>query len=180
MKAIRIFGVLLMLAVPAFPGNGEAGVLMTRGEALELAFPEAERIETRTLYLSAAQQAKVARTAGSAVDSLATFYVGHRGKEITGYAVIEATTIRTHPATVLIQIDPQGRVRRIDILAFFEPEEYRPAPRWLEQFRGRRLAPGLRIGDDIQGITGATLSAQAVTRLARKTLALWSILTEGG
>ncbi|TYO99669.1 FMN-binding protein [Geothermobacter ehrlichii] len=179
MKAIRFIGAMLILAVLTPPRPCGAGVLMTRSEALALAFPNAERVETRTLYLSAAQQAKVARLAGSDTGLLATFYVGHRGEEITGYAVIEATTVRTRPATVLILIDPQGRVRRVEILAFFEPEEYRPAARWLEQFDDHGLSPDLRIGGDIQGITGATLSAQAVTRLVRKTLALWSILTEG-
>lgn len=174
LRTATILALLLGLLLPAAAG---AGAYMNRAEALELAFPGAERVETVNLFLTAEEAQEVARLSGAPLDSaLFTFYVGRRGETVTAYAAIEAATVRTLPETVLVVLDPDGRVRFTEILAFFEPEEYLPPRRWLAQFAGRSLSPELRVGGDIQGITGATLSAQAVTRQVRKTAALVEIL----
>lgn len=78
----------------------------------------------------------------------------------------------------MVVLDPDGKVRFIEILAFFEPEEYKPAKRWLDQFGGKTLSPQLRIGGDIQGITGATLSAQAIARQVRKSSAMLKLFKQ--
>jgi len=57
-------------------------------------------------------------------------------------------------------------------------EEYAPPERWLRQFEQRRLDPALRLGGEIHGIAGATLSAQAVTGAVRRALALFTVLIE--
>lgn len=165
----------VLLALPA-----AAGTYLTKTEALELAFPGADRVETRTLYLTEEQAEAAQAASGAPLDSrVYTFYVGLRDGAPVGYAAIEAATVRTLPQTLLVVLDPRGRVERVRVLAFFEPEEYLPPRRWLAQFEGRPLGPELRVGGDVQGITGATLSAQAVTRQVRRVLALARLLTEG-
>ncbi len=172
--ALVLFGA--MIATVA-----EAKVYLDKETALQRAFPDAGEIETRTLYLSPDQQQQIARASGAPVDSaIYTFYVGRKGGQDTGYAAIEAATVRTLPETVMVVLEPDGRVRFVEILAFFEPEEYKPPQRWLEQFPGRTLGPQLRVGGEIQGITGATLSAQAITRQVRKSSAMLQLLLEGG
>ena len=49
------------------------------------------------------------------------------------------------------------------MLAFHEPLEYMPAARWFEQFERRRSRTPLRLGGDVHGIVGATLSTRAAT-----------------
>ncbi len=51
-----------------------------------------------------------------------------------------------------------------------------PTDRWVQQFTGRGLDDDLRIGGAVQGITGATLSAQAMTAGVRRVLALFAVL----
>ena len=171
---------ILLLQLLALPGISWGGALMSKADALKLAFPAAERIETINLFLTEAQMAQVKRRSGVTPDSaLYTFYVGKKGQEITGYAAIEAATVRTLPETVMVVLNPDGSVRFTEILAFFEPSEYMPSKRWLDQFRQIRLSTALRVGADIQGISGATLSAQAITRQVRKTTALCEILLTG-
>ena len=124
--------------------------------------------------------AQVKRRSGVILDSaIYKFYVGKKNGEITGYAAIEAATVRTLPETVMVVLNADGTVRLAEILAFFEPSEYMPSKRWLNQFLGANLSPSLRIGGDIQGISGATLSAQAIARQVRKTAALGAILLAG-
>lgn len=168
---------LALLAAVILPLPAAAKLYLSREEALKLAFPGADRIETVHLYLTDEEKEVVKRRSGAAPDSsLYTFYVGRKGETVTGYAAIEAAVVRTLPETVMVVLEPDGRVRFVEILAFFEPEEYKPSGRWLDQFRSRTLSPELRPGGEIQGITGATLSAQAVTRQVRKSAALLQIL----
>ncbi len=174
MKYLSPLLLLFFLALPVFSWGG---ALMSKDDALKLAFPTADRIETINLFLTEVQLAQVKQRSGVSPDSaIYTFYVGKRGQETVGYAAIEAATVRTLPATLMVVLDPGGSVRFTEILAFFEPSEYMPSKRWLGQFRQIRLSPDLRVGGEIQVISGATLSAQAITRQVRKSAALCEIL----
>jgi len=75
----------------------------------------------------------------------------------------------------MVVIDPKGALRRVDVLAFHEPPEYLPTERWIGQFTGHALDDDLKLGAGIQGITGATLSAQAMTSGVRRALALVAV-----
>ena len=80
----------------------------------------------------------------------------------------------------MIVVDPQGRVARIEVISFREPEDYLPRGAWYEQFRGKALNPNLQIKRDIRPVTGATLTARATTDAVRRVLALHQILTGAG
>ncbi len=168
-----LFFTALLLGLLCQAPSVHARAYTTKAEALKFAFPDVERVETLNLFLTEAEVAGVAKKSGASLDSpLYTFYVGKSGESVTGYVAIEAATVRTHQETVMVTLNPDGEVRFVEILAFFEPEEYLPSKRWLDQFIDLQLSKQLRIGGDIQGITGATLSAQSVTRQVRKTAAL--------
>jgi hypothetical protein len=167
------------LVLAAFGSIAQGKVYLPKGDALQLAFPGADKIETTNLYLTEEEMKEVTRASGATVDSaLYTLYAGKRGDEVLGYAAIEAATVRTLPETVMVVMNPDGSVDFVEILAFFEPEEYKPSKRWLDQFQGERLSANLRVGGDIQGLTGATLSAQAITRQVRKSSAMLRLFLE--
>lgn len=177
---MKHFLFLLLTTFVLLPGPAWSGTLMSKEDALKLAFPDADRVETINLFLTDAQLAQVKLRSGVTPDSaLYTFYVGKKGQETTGYATIEAASVRTLPETVMVVLAPDGTLRFTEILAFFEPSEYMPSRRWLEQFKGTRLSSALRVGGQIHGISGATLSAQAITRQVRKSAALCAILLAG-
>jgi len=168
---------LLVTLLLVWTSAAPAAVYHSKSEALKLAFPDAERVETVNLYLTDAEIEKLRLLSGATTESaLQTLYRGWAGERILGYAAIEAATVRTMPETVLVVLDPEGRVRFAEVLAFFEPEEYKPGKRWLDQFQGKKLSSELRIGGEIQGISGATLSAQALTLQVRKSAALTRLL----
>ena len=163
---------LLCVTVPL-----RAAVYHSRSEALALAFPEAERIERRSFVLTETQVEAAQKLARAPLDSLiVTFHLGWRGKELLGYALIDVHTVRTLPEALMIVLTPQGAVRSVRALAFHEPEEYLPPRRWFRGFDGRELGPELQLKQGIHAIAGATLSARAITRSVRRTLALYQIL----
>lgn len=175
MHRLLFFALLLLLC----PGLSRAQPGPTRTEALKRVLADAERIETVSLYLTAEQRHTVEQASGGAgTSSLCTFYVGYRQGRRIGVAAIESAPVRTQPATLLVVLNPDLSVRRVEVLAFSEPNEYSPSPRWLAQFAGRSAQTGLRLGDDLQGITGATLSTQAVLRQVRRTTALAALLPQ--
>ena len=75
-------------------------------------------------------------------------------------------------------LSPDGEVRTLRILAFHEPLDYMPSDRWYAQFEAKDTRSQLRLGNDIHGIVGATLSAQATTRGVRRALAIYQVLVK--
>jgi hypothetical protein len=178
----RVCRALLSLAVLLALGAGgaDATVFLAKDEALALAFPGAERIEERVVILTDAQKTEAERRARAPLESqLWTLHVGWKGSEVLGYAIIDSHLVRTLPEAFMVVIDPKGTLRRVDVLVFHEPPEYLPTVRWIDQFPGHGLDDDLKLGAGIQGITGATLSAQAMTAGVRRALALFTVLVPG-
>lgn len=157
--------------------SAQALVFYSKEEALQVAFPDADRVETQTFYLTGEQVDAVQDLSEAPLDSkLVTFHIGHADDAVQGYAFIETHIVRTFPETFLIVVSPDGTVEKLLVLAFYEPPEYLPPERWLQQFDQQHLSPRLRLRRDIHGIMGSTLTAQAVTRGVRKVLALYHVL----
>jgi hypothetical protein len=172
---------LLALGVPAMLGvrAASAKVFLAKDEAMALAFPGAERIEDRIFILTDGQKAEIEKRARAPLSSqLWTIHVGWKGERPVGYAIIDSHIVRTLPETFMVVIEPTGALRRVEVLAFHEPPEYLPTERWIDQFDGRQLDDELKLGAGIQGITGATLSAQAMTAGVRRALALFAVLIQ--
>lgn len=156
--------------------SASAEVLHSRQEALKLAFPEADRVERKHLFLDERQIEQVERAAGSRPPSkILTVYAGYKADRLLGHAFIDTHTVRTLPETFLLVVSPAGTVQRVLILAFHEPPEYRPPERWLGQFRGRGIGAE-RTTVEVAGLAGATLSARAITVATRKLLVLHRVL----
>jgi hypothetical protein len=165
----------LALALLA-PAAARATVYATQAEALAEAFPDAERIERRSFALSPEQAAQVERGAGAPLESrLVTLHTAFCGGAPQGHAFIDVHVVRTLPEALLVVLLPDGTVRSVRVLAFYEPSEYQPPSRWLAQFEGRRAdepgGPGR-----VHAVAGATLSSRAATRSVRRALALFRIL----
>ncbi len=179
--AVRAVVLVLALSSGAAVAHegGNPRLHMTKDEALEtVAFPGADRIERRTLFLQPAQREALSERARSRIDSgLQTVYVGYRDGDVSGYAMIDTGTVRTKAATYIAVLGTDGELRDVRILAWQEPPEYQPPQRWLDRFRGRRLDDdSLRVGQDIDAISGATLSVRMLTEHMRRKLAVYEVL----
>lgn len=153
---------------------------MTQDEALAAAFGDAS-VERVTSVLDEAQLDEVEHLAGSRPDSaLAIRHEARRDGRLVGTAWLDAHVVRTHAEVLMIVVEPDGRIRRIDVLAFHEPIDYVAPGRWLAQFEGEALDSELAVKRAIQPITGASLTARSVTAAARRTLALREVLLGAG
>jgi hypothetical protein len=168
---------LLTVALLGFSAaQGEAKLLLSKQDALALAFP-GDTVEKKTAFLSTEQQRAIEKLARAKVTSrIWTYYVGKSTERVLGYAYTDSVLVRTHPAVIMTVIKPSGRVLFTEILTFDEPEDYLPRDRWLELFKDKPLNSRLRIRKGIPNIFGSTLSSQSITESVRRILALHAIL----
>lgn len=154
-------------------------IYYSKSEAMVLAFGENAKVEMLPLFFDDHHVSEIEKMARVKLESsLFTFYVGKNQEEITGYAAIENHTVRTKPETLLVVLSPQGKVTEIHTLAFHEPPEYQPSQRWYEQLYNKEL-PELSFNRDIQGMTGATLSARSALNISRKVQAIFQVMLIG-
>lgn len=148
---------------------------LTKDEALKRAFSGAT-LERKTLFLTDDQVRAIQARAKAKIESkIVTYYVARRGREVEGYAFFETHVVRTMPATFMIVVGPDSSVRAVELLAFYEPEDYLPPSRWLELFKSKKLEDDLFLKRGIYNIAGATLSAHAISEGVRRALATFEI-----
>lgn len=161
----------LLAAAPA-----AARVLLTVDEALALAFPGAA-IERRTVFLTDEQMVRAAELAGQRPASAIVHpYVATHDGELVGTAYFDSHVVRTLAETVMVAVDAEGRVGRVEVLSFDEPPDYLPREAWYRQFDGRPLDAELELRRAIRPVAGATLTARATTDAARRVLALHRVI----
>ena len=73
-------------------------------------------------------------------------------------------------------IPDQGQT--LDTAKWTEGEK--PTSRWYRQFDNKSKEAQLRVGGDVHGVVGATLSARATTRGVRRALAFYEVLIQHG
>jgi Na+-translocating ferredoxin:NAD+ oxidoreductase RnfG subunit len=163
----------LLVAVPV-----TAAGQLTQDEALALAFPDAEW-SRESAFLDDEQMERARTLAGGDVDiesMIVTHYVARRGGAPVGVAYFDAARVRTLPQVLMIVVGSEAQVLRVETVSFREPPEYRAPDRWLDLFDGRPLDDELSTKRAIPNITGATLTAAAVTRAVRRVLALHAVV----
>ncbi len=175
---MKIYISILLLAVVLLWTNPVTGkVYLTKEDALKQAFPNADRVERQTLFLNDEDIKLVQGISKAKVESkLFIYYTAREKDSIIGYAVFESHIVRTKPEIFMAVINLKGAIDYIEILAFYEPEEYLPPKRWLQLFKGRRLDDQFRVKRGISAISGATLTAEGITREIRRILAVFELM----
>lgn len=169
-----------LLVVVLFYSVAYCKVFMTREEALKHVFPDADNILKTNIFLNSEQVQEIESMAKTKLHSkLYVFYEGKKGNETLGYAVVDTHHLRTKTETVIIVINPDGRLRLTEILAFFEPSEYMPSKSWLQLYHNKTLDDSLWLGRTIPNITGATITSNALMKTVRSILAIYQVAVKG-
>ncbi len=168
---------LAALVLLGWAGQASSKVFLTVDEALRLAFPGAG-MTRRTAYLTAEQVRRAKELSGEEVPSaLVTYYEAKRNGQPAGIAYFDTHRVRTLPETLMVVVDPQGKVARVEVISFREPEDYLPRGAWYEQFLGRKLDRDLQVKRNVHPVTGATLTVRATTSAVRRVLALHQVIS---
>jgi len=146
-----------------------ARVLLTQEQALATAFPAPATVARQKFFLTPEQLAAARKESGVDFDDrLVIRYAGSDGR----VAYFDTHRVRTEPETVMVVVNPDGSVDRVEILSFNEPTDYFPKRRWLDQLLHRKLDSELALNRGIRPISGASLTGRALVNATRKVLAL--------
>jgi hypothetical protein len=152
----------------------QARVLMTQEQALATAFPNARPVR-QTFFIRPEQLAEARRESGVGFDDQLVVRYAAGGR----FAYFDTRRVRTLPETLMIVVDADGTVERVEILSFDEPTDYYPKRRWIDQLRGRKLDSNLSLNGAIRPISGASLTGRSIVEATRKVLALHRALGPG-
>lgn len=168
---------LIALVLPA--GVEAAKIrFATEKEALRRMMPEAEGFELQKVTLSPAQLSQAQKLVGKGFRKKKyRWWIGRKGDEAIGYAVLLNVRGKKRPITFLIGIDPIGRIRGVEVLTYRESEGSGIRfPQFMKQFLNKTKESTLRLGRDIRAISGATLSSRSATYAVRKALSLFEVI----
>ncbi len=175
---IRTWGLISLVLCLLITTQAVATVFITVDEALKLVFP-ACTIERSTIFLTDEQITQAEELAGLKLPSAIVHpYVARRDGMLVGIAYFDAHVVRTLPQTIMVIVDAEDKLVRIEVLSFNEPPDYIPNRIWYHQFVGRRLDEELALKRSIRHVIGATLTARATTEAVRRVLAINHILRD--
>jgi transcriptional regulator of nitric oxide reductase len=170
---------LALVLVVLLSSAGRATVFYTQKTAFALAFPEATRVDSQTFIVTEEQAEEIERAGRSELPTrLVTIHRGWKDETLLGYAHIDVHTVRTKPEALLVVLSPDAEVMDTRVLAFHEPLEFMPAGSWYQNFVGRGWNSDLRVGFDVDAVTGATLTTWATVDSVRRMLAYYTTLLQ--
>lgn len=163
----------LAVSLPLF------AALPTSQEALALAFPGAQLARTEHILTEAQAERAVALAKLPLPGRWLVAYEARKEGRLVGVGFFDTHRVRTLNETLLVAVSPEGRILRVETVVFHEPQDYAARPAWVKQFEGKALDDRLGLKGDIHPLSGATLTANAMTDAARRCLALWQVLYRG-
>lgn len=97
------------------------------------------------------------------------FYKIFRDEHTIGYAILDNVFGKSMPMTFIVMFDKIGKILCSEIIKY--REQYGGAVKnkdWLMQFNGKNADSEIKIGNDINTISGATISVYSVTKGIKK------------
>jgi H+/Na+-translocating ferredoxin:NAD+ oxidoreductase subunit G len=175
-KTFRAVCFVASLAHPLF-ATAQEGIFLKESEASKAVFPEADSFDRKVVRSNEELKAKIQQRMGQTKtslweDSYVTF-VAKKGDTVLGYAAIVEEIGKHRPITFIVGVGSDHKVKDAALMVYREAYggEVRDR-RFLQQYKGKQLKDPLLPYRDIQNISGATMSVEAIGRGSKKALAL--------
>ena len=169
-------GVLAGAAAPAF-----AIQYLTIDQAQRTLYPEANRFQDTALQLNSEQMRQVEQISGLPARSVGwRVFAAYRDSRLLGHVVVDDVIGKVELISYAVAVAPDGTVQQIEIMAYRESHGFEIRnPAWRRQFAGKTAQAGLKLGDGIANISGATLSCTHVTDGVRRIAAIAQVALKG-
>lgn len=156
----------LLLSFIAFPQDIQDNV----NQALKNCFGNNIHFEYQKLRLEQKIKNEIEKKVGQKFFSEEIyFYKIFDNKSPIGFTLLDNVYGKSLPITFIVMFDLNGKILCSDIIKYREP--YGGAVQskeWNSQFKGKDAQSELIVGKDINGISGATISVNSVTKGIKK------------
>ncbi len=152
-----------------------AAEYLTVEQAQKLAFPTATQFTWTPIVYTPDQVTAIQKLSGQKVLSRGEQVWRAQGaNQFLGFFIVDYVIGKHLVIDYAIALDPDGRVKQVDILAYRESYGGEIRNRdWLAQFKGKTSRDALEVDKDIRNISGATLSSRHVTEGTKRVLAIY-------
>ncbi len=161
--------------------SAQEGIFLKEEEAPRAVFPEAGSFERKVIRSTEELKEKIRQRMGKNKtslweDSYVTF-VAKKGDSVLGYAVIVEEIGKHRPITFVVGVGSDRKIKDAALMVYREAYggEVRDR-RFLQQYKGKELKDPLLPYRDIQNVSSATLSVEAIGRGSKKALAVVEVV----
>jgi hypothetical protein len=166
---------------PPLPAPAQEGIFLKGDEAPKAVFPEATSFDRKVNRSTEDLKAKIRQLMGKAKTSLweesYVTFVARKGDMILGYAAIVEEIGKHRPITFIVGVGADRKIRDVALMVYREAYGGEVKDRrFLQQYKGKSENDPLLPYRDIQNISGATMSVEAIGRGSKKALALVNLL----
>ena len=153
----------------------QLSILLTKKQALEIAFPDADEIKKERLWMDKGQIRAIEEELMSKIhETRFTFYTGIKNGKPMGSMLIDNIIGKSFPITFMTVLNTDGTVRDVEIMVYREPQGWEVKYKsFRSQFYGKDSSSNPAT---ISSISGATLSVNSVKRGVYKALAAYKVL----
>jgi Na+-translocating ferredoxin:NAD+ oxidoreductase RnfG subunit len=169
-----------LLALTAAPAHADQ-VYFTPRDLLADFFRSSQNVTYKKVELDAAAKQRLQHRLGYAPQkSSYTFYVATSAAgHVDGYAFIDEEKGEHLPITFAVKLSPDGKVMRQEVVVYREArgDEVRDE-RFRAQFVGKSAHDAIETDQDIQAVSGATISSRAMAVGVKRAVVLFDELVK--
>lgn len=170
MKAL-LYG-LLVISFNAYTANRPYNDVLK-----DFVKPKCEQIK-ENIYLSKSERSQIEQMSGTKLyGGLALRYITKCPNKKPAYHYVDSHIVRTLNETVVLTIQ-ENKMDSFILSSFNEPPEYIAPKKWYAQFKGVDGREVLRAREQIDALSGATLTVNASIQAVNKILALHKFLKQ--
>jgi Na+-translocating ferredoxin:NAD+ oxidoreductase RnfG subunit len=168
-----ILAVALIGAGVSLPARAAATYFTTQ-QVLREFFPQSEKVSYRKVKLEPADVAALQERLGyRPARPEYVVFVATTGAHVDGYAIIDDEKGQHEAITFAVKLSPEGAVERHEVMVYRESYgEEITDPRFRKQFVGKTVKDPVRAGQDIDVVTGATISSRSMAIGVKRALIL--------
>lgn len=159
-------------AIPCY-----ATTYLTVEQAQKICFTNATQFIPADVKLTAAQMRAIEKDSGVRVRLAAQkIWRALDGDKFLGWIIQDEVLGKHEFINWTLALKADGSVRQIEILDYRETYGYQIRDEeWRAQFTGKKHGAKLKLDDDIQNISGATLSSRHITDGVKRLLSLYEL-----
>ena len=169
----------LTLAGAARPARADQ-VYFTPRDLLADFFRSSQNVTYKKVELDPAEKLRLQHRLGyTPVKTSYTFYVATSGGHVDGYAFLDEEKGEHLPITFAVKLSPEGKVMRQEIVVYREArgDEVRDE-KFRAQFVGKSARDAIETDQDIQVVSGATISSRAMAVGVKRAVVLFDELVK--